>query len=91
MFNILKWPYLCYRPANAINAMFQSSIGLSETADLMVKLLVSKILEGSCHLSWVYAEIAMTLQPLVLCYIFDLVVAMSVDHDIVMTGQKIYM
>ena len=47
MLNILKWSYLCYRPANAINAMFQSSMGLSEMADLMAKLLVSKILDGS--------------------------------------------
>ena len=53
MLNILKWPYLCYRPANAINAMFQSSVGLSETADLMGKLLVSKILDGIRHPSWV--------------------------------------
>jgi len=54
MLNILKWPYLGYRPAHAISAMFQSSMGLSETADLMVKLLVSKILHGSRHLSWVH-------------------------------------
>jgi len=55
MLNILKWSYLCYRPAHAINAMFQSSTGLSETADLMVKLVVfSKIIDGSRHLSWVH-------------------------------------
>jgi len=54
MLNMLKWSYLCYRPANAINAMFQSSMGLTETAELMMKLLVSKILDGSRHLSWVH-------------------------------------
>jgi len=34
--------------------MFWSTIGLSETTDLMAKLLVSKILVGSRHLSWVH-------------------------------------
>jgi len=29
-------------------------MGLSETADLMVKLLFSKIIDGSRHLSWVH-------------------------------------
>ena len=43
--------------------MFQSSVGLSEMADLVAKLLVSKILDGSRHLSWV-TKIAMTLQPI---------------------------
>ena len=38
MLNILKWPYLCYRPDGAVNAMFESSMGLSETTELMVKL-----------------------------------------------------
>jgi len=37
-------------------------MGFSETADLMVKLLVSKILDGSCHLLG-YTKIAITLQP----------------------------
>ena len=55
MLNMLKWPYICYRPANAIiNAMCQSSMGLSEIADLMAKILVSKILDGTRHLSWVH-------------------------------------
>jgi len=54
----IKMAICCYRPANAISAMFQSSMGLSETADLMVKLLVTKIMDGS-RLG--YRKIAMSL------------------------------